>query len=130
MAKLPDLAYKIPLPSGNGPFLPANIDLMGHHFFFDATTPEFNLNLAALNKWNGIAMTKKEGQIDAPSNATKGDHGAVPWLYLTTTKGTQGKYKSVYRVDTASGSPPDTCGGVKSLSFEIQYAANYYFFGK
>ena len=107
--------------------LPANIDLMGHHFFFDSTTPEFNLNLDK-GKQFGIAMTKKEGSIDAPGNALKGDYGAVPWLYLTTTKGTVGKYKAVYRVDTASGSPPDTCEG-QPEKFQMKYSANYYFFG-
>lgn len=107
--------------------LPANVDLMGHHFFYDSTTPEFNLNLAG-GQQLGIAMTKKGGSIDAPESATKGTYGAVAWLYLTTTTGTVGKYKAVYRVDTASGSPPDTCEGQPS-EFQMKYSANYYFFG-
>ncbi|KAJ5975973.1 hypothetical protein N7481_009680 [Penicillium waksmanii] len=107
--------------------LPANVDLMGHHFFYDSTTPEFNLNIAGGGQF-GIAMTKKGGSIDAPSTATKGTYGAVAWLYLTTTTGTVGKYKAVYRVDTASGSPPDTCLG-QPAQFQMKYSANYYFFG-
>jgi hypothetical protein len=101
---------------------------MGHHFFYDATTPEFNLNTTP-DKQHGIVMTKKGGSIDAPSDAVSGKYGAVAWLYLSAVDGTVGNYKSVYRVDTASGSPPKTCKGLSS-SFQIQYAANYYFFGQ
>lgn len=74
-------------------------------------------------------MTKKGGAIDAPSTAPAGKYGAVPWLYLTSTDGTVGNYKSVYRVDTAAGSAPATCKDMPP-TFEIQYAANYYFFGE
>jgi hypothetical protein len=74
-------------------------------------------------------MTKKQGQIAAPSDATSGKYGAVAWLYLTTTDGTIGNYKSVYRVDTAAGSPPKTCKGLPA-AFQMQYSANYYFFGE
>jgi hypothetical protein len=107
---------------------PANLDLMGHHFFYDATTPEFNLNTTPDNQ-AGIVMSKKEGSIVAPSTAAAGEYGAVPWLYLTHTDGTVGDYKSVYRVDTAAGSPPKTCHKMPA-AFQIQYSANYYFFGQ
>lgn len=128
MVMLPRIAYKITLPTNlYAAFPPANILLMGHHYFSDATTPEFNLDTTR-NKQYGIVMTKKGAAIDAPSDAAQGDYGAVSWLYLTTTTGTVGRYKSVYRVNTASGSPPSTCEGMAS-SFEIQYSANYYFFG-
>lgn len=106
-------------------FPPAKIDLMGHHFF-EATTPEFNFNLPSKNF--GIMMTKKEAEMDAPASSTQGDNGAVAWLLLTSTTGTVGKFKSVYRVDTASGSPPNTCENMPA-TFEVQYAANYFFFG-
>ncbi|KAJ5385498.1 hypothetical protein N7517_003409 [Penicillium concentricum] len=129
LAKLPNLAYRISLSTNEyASFPPANIDMMGHHFFFDATTPEFNLNTTP-KKQDGIVMTKKGGAIDAPSGSVSGKYGAVPWLYLTTTDGTVGNYKSVYRVNTASGSPPKTCKGMQP-TFEVQYAANYYFFGE
>lgn len=129
LEKLPKLAYKITLPTSDDASFPlSNIDLLGHHFFYDATTPEFNLNTTP-KKQHGIVMTKKAGSIDAPSNAFAGEYGAVAWLYLTSTDGTVGNYKSVYRVDTAAGSPPKTCEGMSS-AFEMQYAANYYFFGQ
>ncbi|KXG50662.1 Protein of unknown function DUF3455 [Penicillium griseofulvum] len=128
LERVPNLAYKIPLPTNEyASFPPANIELMGHHFFSE-TTPEFNLNLTP-EKQNGIVMTKKGGAIDAPSGAASGKYGAVPWLYLLTTDGTVGNYKSVYRVNTAAGSPPKTCKNMPP-AFEIQYAANYYFFGE
>lgn len=129
LEKLPRLAYKITLPSSEDASFPlSNIDLLGHHFFYDATTPEFNLNTTP-DKQHGIVMTKKGGSIDAPSTAFSGEYGAVAWLYLTSTDGTVGNYKSVYRVDTAAGSPPKTCQGMPS-AFQMQYAANYYFFGQ
>ncbi|KAJ5819513.1 hypothetical protein N7474_005104 [Penicillium riverlandense] len=128
MEMLPNIAYNIPLPDFEYTALPpANIDLMGHHFFYDSTTPEFNLDTTT-SKQYGVAMTKKQSSINAPSDAFKGDYGAVAWLYLTTTTGTVGNYKSVYRVNTAGGNPPTTCKGMPSV-FTMQYSANYYFFG-
>ncbi|KAJ5901794.1 hypothetical protein N7495_002322 [Penicillium taxi] len=127
LALLPSVAYKIALPQSEwASFPPANVDLMGHHFFQNSTTPEFNLDLTP-EKQFGYALTKKVDSISAPSSAAKGKYGAVAWLYLTAISGTEGPYKSVYRVQTASGSPPTTCEGM-APSFEIAYAANYYFF--
>jgi hypothetical protein len=125
---LPNIAYRIPLPSsGSDRLPPANLDLMGHHFF-DGSTPVFNLDTTATQQF-GIARTKKEAQIEAPSNAIQGNNGAVAWLYLSATSGTVGDYASVYRVDTAAGQPPKTCKDMPS-QFTVQYAANYYFYGK
>lgn len=124
---LPNVAYKIALPTNEyAKFPPANIELMGHHFFYNSTVPEFNLDTTETKQY-GIAMTNKIDQIDAPSNATKGKYGAVTWLYLKTVAGTVGNYKAVYRVETASGSAPTTCEGMSS-AFEIDYAALYYFY--
>lgn len=129
MEMLPNVAYKIALPTNEyARFPPADIELMGHHFFYNSTVPEFNLDTTPAKQY-GIAMTNKKAQLNAPSNASQGEHGAVAWLYLTTISGTVGNYKSVYRVNTASGAAPDTCKGMPA-AFEIQYAANYYFFGK
>ncbi|KAJ6116972.1 hypothetical protein N7512_006697 [Penicillium capsulatum] len=125
---VPGVIYNIPLLSlQGGIFRALGIDLMARHFFPEATTPEFNFDITP-PKYKGVMMTKKQDQMDAKGNAAKGKYGAVPWLYLTKTTGTVGKFESVYRVDTASGSPPDTCQGM-AASFEIEYSANYYFFG-
>ncbi|KAJ5096812.1 hypothetical protein N7456_007533 [Penicillium angulare] len=127
LAMMPNVAYKIALPSNtNAKFPLANLELLGHHFFYDATTPEFNLDTTS-SKQYGILMTTKERSINAPSSATQGKYGAVTWLYLTTKTGTVGDYKAVYRVDTASGAAPATCKGMPS-AFEIQYSAVYYFY--
>ncbi|GIK04702.1 hypothetical protein Aspvir_008795 [Aspergillus viridinutans] len=125
---LPNIAYKLQLPTDSCATLPyANLNLLGHHFFEDSI-PVFNLDTTSQRQY-GIAFTKKKAELAAPSSAVQGDNGAVAWLYLTTTNGTVGNYKSVYRVDTAAGSPPKTCENQPSV-ITVQYAANYFFFGK
>ena len=93
----------------------------------DCSAPH-NLDTPATQQ-NGIAITKKQSSVDAPSDAVKGSTGAVPWLYLTSIDGTVGDYKSVYRVTTVSGAAPDTCKNMQS-TFTVQYAALYYFYGE
>ncbi|GAQ10532.1 hypothetical protein ALT_7853 [Aspergillus lentulus] len=125
---LPNIAYKLQLPTNSWATLPyANLNLLGHHFFEDSV-PIFNLDTTPQRQY-GIAYTKKKADLAAPSSAVQGANGAVAWLYLTTTEGTVGDYESVYRVDTAGGSPPKTCENQQSV-ITVQYAANYYFFGK
>ena len=128
MSLLPSVAYSIPVPSdpGSSPVPPANLFLLGHHFFANSTTPVFNLDTTS-DRQLGIIISKKVGSVDAPSNSVKGDNGAAPWLYLQAHQGTEGNYKSVYRVNTAGGQPPTTCENMPS-NFTVQYAANYYFY--
>lgn len=128
MEMLPTIAYNIPLPDNKDTTLPpANIDLMGHHFFKNPTTAEFNLDTTPQRQY-GIIYASKHGEINPPSNAFKGEYGAVSWLHLGAKPGTLGNYKSVYRVNTAGGNPPSTCKGMPS-TFRIPYSANYYVFG-
>jgi hypothetical protein len=54
-------------------------------------------------------------------------NGAVPWLYVSATNATQGNVKAVYRINTAGGSPPQTCEN-SSAEFSVQYAAEYWFY--
>ncbi|PLB38536.1 uncharacterized protein BDW47DRAFT_105011 [Aspergillus candidus] len=123
---LPGLAYKLTLPPGDAdPLPPANIDLLGYHFF-ESKVPIFDLDTTVSRKF-GVARTKKVSDIDAPSDAIQGENGAVAWLYLETVDGTIGGYSGVYRVDTVGGSAPKTCEGMES-SFTVQYAANYYLY--
>lgn len=125
---LPNMALKLELPTNSWATLPyANLNLLGHHFF-EGSVPVFNLDTTSQRQY-GIAFTKKGAQMPAPSSAVQGANGAVAWLYLTTTTGTVGDYESVYRVDTAAGSPPKTCENQPSV-ISVPYAANYYFFGK
>lgn len=126
MAQLPNTALQITQNSDiESELSNAKVDLLGHHFF-QQTTPVFNLDTTA-QRQKGIAFTKVQKKIDAPTTADKGDNGAVEWLYLSTIDGTVGNYKSVYRVNTAGGAAPKTCENASS-EIIVQYAANYYFF--
>lgn len=126
MAKLPDIALKVTQNSDVESVIShAKMDLLGHHFF-EETTPVFNLDTTPEHQ-AGIAFTKVQKKIDAPSGSEQGENGAVEWLYLSTTDGTEGNFKSVYRVNTAGGAPPKTCENAPK-EITVQYAANYYFF--
>ncbi|EAW07410.1 uncharacterized protein ACLA_021190 [Aspergillus clavatus NRRL 1] len=128
LAMLPNIVYKMQVPKNPwDPLPPANINLLGHHFF-SGPVPVFNFDTTPSRQY-GVAYTKKQAELPAPSNAVKGANGAVTWLYLSTINGTIGDYSSVYRVDTASGAPPKTCQNMPPV-ITVQYAANYYFFGK
>lgn len=109
---------------------PANLDLLGHHYFETATEPAFNLNTTP-EKQYGIALTAKKNSTAAPSTSVKGQfnsgYGAVPWLYLTTVSGTTNDYTNVYRVNTAGGAAPSTCAG-QPAAFQIQYSGQYFLY--
>lgn len=128
VAKLPNMAYKMPSINNYSSILrAANVDLLGHHFF-QGSTPVFNLDTTPAQQY-GIAFTKVQKKVDAPPDSVQGDNGAVEWLYLSTISGTVGDYKSVYRVNTAGGAAPKTCENMPSV-ITVQYAANYYFYGE
>ncbi|KAL4937310.1 hypothetical protein BDV06DRAFT_75071 [Aspergillus oleicola] len=125
---LPAITYRMSLPTKESdPLPPTNLNLIGHHFF-EGKTPVFNLDTTPTRQL-GIAKVKKDADLDAPSTALQGENGAVTWLYLGRTNGTVGSYSSVYRVDTAGGASPKTCEGMEK-EFNVEYAANYYFFGQ
>ncbi|KAL4750697.1 hypothetical protein BDW72DRAFT_175416 [Aspergillus terricola var. indicus] len=127
---LPAIAYKLTLPANEyDPLPPSNFNLIGHHFF-EGKVPVFDLDTTP-DRQLGIAKVKKEADLAAPTSAVRGDNdeGAVAWLYLARSNGTIGRFSSVYRVDTAGGSPPETCEGMAE-SFEVEYAANYYIYGR
>ena len=77
--------------------------------------------------------------MTAPAGSAASSDGstAVPWLKLEvvgegTVGGTQGfggGVKEVYRVNTAGGNAPSTCEGRVGTTFEMQYAAEYWFLG-
>ncbi|KAL7272353.1 hypothetical protein RUND412_004844 [Rhizina undulata] len=109
--------------------------VLGHHYFApDASTPVFDISDPGSKRFVG---TKLESAA-APDGASKGvvgqDYGAVDWLRLgknydvktySTGEVAWGKY--VYRVVTAGGKAPTTCEG-REKEFEIQYAAEYWFY--
>ncbi|KAN0079530.1 Protein of unknown function (DUF3455) domain containing protein [Elaphomyces granulatus] len=111
---------------------PANLALLGHHYFSNSTTPVFAFDSAQPGR-GGMAVTKKMAQMNAPAGSVPGQgnkgFGAVPWLYLQTVAGTINNYTSVYRVNTMGGSPPTNCTGISGI-FTIQYAAAYFIFSE
>ncbi|KAL7625549.1 hypothetical protein AAE478_004769 [Parahypoxylon ruwenzoriense] len=105
---------------------PTNLIISGKHFFTNATTPFFNLDTEQYKI--GEAGCAKDSQSPAPTDAPKGQQGesAVPWLRLKTRIGATGDLQEVYRLETAGGSAPATCQG-QPAAFEVQYAAQYWF---
>lgn len=99
------------------------LQVSGHHYFSNLTTPFFNLD-AAGGPQLGEAPCAKANATAAPTAAAVGMEGekAVAWLKLKTVEGTKGDVKEVYRLTTAGGSAPATCKDMPA-SFEIQYAA-------
>ncbi|KAL9603983.1 MAG: hypothetical protein Q9179_002011 [Wetmoreana sp. 5 TL-2023] len=104
----------------------SSIPILGKHIFDGAGVPTFDLGK------NGVLKAKKIANIAAPATACKGangkGNGAVDWLALTEVPGSVG-LKEVYRVETAGGKAPASCGGGPDHHIEVDYAAQYWFFG-
>ncbi|KAK4152928.1 hypothetical protein C8A00DRAFT_15803 [Chaetomidium leptoderma] len=101
---------------------PSNLGVSGVHYFRDATTAFFNLDVAPA--WQiGEIPCAKNASTPAPADAPRGlqREAAVAWLKLNARPGATGGLQEVYRVETVGGSPPATCAGMKD-SFEVQYA--------
>lgn len=109
---------------------PSNLAISGTHWFTNATTPFFSLDLAQ-GQHLGAAPCAKDAGSPAPKYAPKGQQGepAVAWLKLKTRDGATGGLQEVYRIHTAGGSAPATCQGLPA-SFEVQYATQYWFYGQ
>ncbi|GAD96142.1 malate dehydrogenase [Paecilomyces variotii No. 5] len=100
---------------------------IGKHYFLNPTTPFFDFRISGLDDW---AATQKNASVNAPAPSSA-DVDDVPtpdvaWLQLVAKDGVG--IKEVYRIVTAGGSPPATCEGQAS-SIEVQYAAQYWFYG-
>ena len=94
------------------------LDIIGSHFFVDTTTPAFVINGMGTN------IFKKSNSTNAPTN-TNGD---VAWLKLDApANAASNVVKEVYRLNTQGGSQPANCAG-QPPTFEVQYAADYYFY--
>nr|XP_036582809.1 uncharacterized protein CTRU02_07362 [Colletotrichum truncatum]KAF6791600.1 hypothetical protein CTRU02_07362 [Colletotrichum truncatum] len=135
-AMYPDLLEKLPsvsmsfnlTDSSAHPRLgPSNLAVSGHHNFPAAGVPLFQL--AINGEQIGDAFCAKNSSIPAPPTATAGQQGegAVAWLKLLTTEGSTGGLQEVYRITTVGGSPPTSCKG-QPATFEVQYAAQYWFY--
>ncbi|TVY45171.1 hypothetical protein LSUB1_G001018 [Lachnellula subtilissima] len=127
---LPSVALQFNLSSvSQASLTPSNLAISGHHLFTNTTTPFFTLNTDAMQL--GVAPCAKNNSVSAPTSAVKGQYdqgfGAVAWLKLTARSGATGNLEEVYRVNTAGGNPPATCAGMPA-TFEVQYAAEYWFY--
>lgn len=128
--------------------------MSGYHYFTDATTPTFNLNMGSTQY--GITFSKVATKVPAPLNpATNGfwpypdpanptaaqvrNTTAVPWLKLNAQTApavpekivseNKGGVIEVYRINTAGGSPPKDCSAFPNGGhMELPYAAEYWFF--
>jgi hypothetical protein len=133
LSMLPALALEFPVPpQPSGVLAPSNIDLCGHHYFATNTTPVFNLDVSPdPAEQIGNVVARKVANSTAPADAVKGPNGvgngAVVWLSLNATNATLGDVKTVYRLNTAGGSPPKTCEN-SAPEFSVQYAAEYWFY--
>ncbi|KAL8763050.1 MAG: hypothetical protein Q9184_001077 [Pyrenodesmia sp. 2 TL-2023] len=104
----------------------SSIPILGKHIFDAAGVPTFDLGKL------GLLKAKRVANIAAPATACKGPNGkgngAIDWLALTEAPGSNG-LKEVYRVYTAGGRAPASCGGGPARPINIEYASQYWFFG-
>lgn len=102
----------------------------GHHYFKDETTAVFDLRF---NGNTGYFEGRKTAKVSAPNYSIKGKnnegHGAIPWLKLKAYGSGSVGISEGFRMITAGGEPPATCKGQKS-NFEVEYAAEYWFYGQ
>ncbi|KAK5160241.1 hypothetical protein LTR04_004710 [Oleoguttula sp. CCFEE 6159] len=129
LSLMPNVALQYPPPSSASPLSPSNIDLSGHHYFVDASTPFFDLDTSSHSY--GTGAFKKAAACPAPGDAPRGPlreggYGSVAWLKLAA-KGAGQTFQEVYRINTAGGNPPASCVG-QPASLEVDYAAEYWLF--
>ena len=123
------ISLNYPLPTGDRGNARSNKFIGGNHFFRDST-PIFDLNTA--NRQLGVVAVEKIDAQPAPEDAVDGQYGdgfgAVKWLKLAAASDTEeNDWQEVYRIETAGGKPPATCQD-QPPTFEIEYAAQYWFF--
>jgi hypothetical protein len=124
---LPGMSLGFEVMTGGQIFPSLNINQLGQHFFNAALQPTFDLTTVGAR----LVATKVD-DISAPAGACPGPDGAgaVDWLELEDAGDGQsfGGLTNVYRVETAGGKAPATCASEQG-TFEVQYAAEYWFYG-
>jgi len=116
---MPAIALAFPSPDSSSVMSPANLFLSGHHYFTDLVTPTFNLNTAS-HTWGEVGCSKLNSTAGADPKSD------VPNLKLASKSRDGCTIAEVYRLNTAGGQPPATCKG-QAAAFEVQYAAEYWF---
>lgn len=101
---------------------------LGDHFFSQingAQTPNFDIS-----KKGDFISAKKAGGVNAPDSAYDGENalGTIPWLYLVpNASGLTKNIASAYRVQTAGGVAPSSCGTLAG-QLQVPYTAEYWFY--
>jgi hypothetical protein len=128
LAMMPGLALDGKTPHDGARMEPGHLDESAHHFFSDLKTPVFAFNTGNGPDLGTVSLTKANDS-NAPATAPKGtaNEGAVKWLRLNSKIPTTGNIKAVYRINTAGGNPPTTCGS-SPANFSVEYAAEYWFY--
>ena len=107
VATLHDISCNTASPSTSGP-------VVGNHFFTAAGVPEFDVGSL------GNTLLGKTGTSNSPNPAAD-----VAWLQLTSTTGTTGNVKQIYRLETSGGVAK--CDGTQT-EVQIPYTAQYWFY--
>ncbi|PKX99187.1 DUF3455 domain-containing protein [Aspergillus novofumigatus IBT 16806] len=100
--------------------------ILGEHYFTGTGAPMFDLRIGGHKDW---LQAKKGSSVPAPSQVSshsKDGEDNVPWLKLGFADGLG--IREVYRIHTSGGQAPTSCKGQKE-SFEVEYAAEYWFYG-
>ncbi|KAK4250755.1 hypothetical protein C7999DRAFT_11535 [Corynascus novoguineensis] len=111
---------------GWGSLAPSNLAPSGLHFFADATTALFKLDVSPDLQLGELPCGKNASVPAPPSDAASsrglGGEPPVAWLKLNAKSGATGGLQEVYRFQTVGGSAPATCHGMPE-EFQVQYAA-------
>lgn len=96
----------------------------GSHFFRDGTTPIFMIDTDG----SSIAAGKVAGSVAPPEARGNQNGAAVDWLKLARKPAELiDGIEEVYRVGTAGGRAPATCGMVGGMT--VDYVAEYWMYG-
>ena len=97
--------------------------VIGRHYFLADGTPLFEFGRGG--DGDDWVLAKKDASgTPFVVNANAGDD--APWLKLGRKDGRG--VQEIYRVYTAGGNAPSTCEGQEEF-FEVEYAAEYWFYG-
>lgn len=107
-------------PSGRGGGqIEDGAGVIGMHFFFDSTTPEFDV------VGMGSTLLKKTEDVTAPDPTQD-----VPWLLLEAQEEiSSSTVKKIYRLNTVGGLAPSSCEGVaEGETVTVEYEAQYWMY--
>ncbi|KAK9489505.1 hypothetical protein V1508DRAFT_50936 [Lipomyces doorenjongii] len=126
----PDLLHTLPsyVLDMASPLVP--LSAAGSHFFDSTGVPNFDLLSRGLSVKGITAETIPTTTPPASLGLPRSPTNPMNWLHLTPRiVGLVVRLTDVYRVEVAGGSSPATCTNVTAMTFQVQYAAIYAFYG-